>query len=1427
MSAEQSDNKDKGKALPSQQAPGKGPRRKHWYETAAVGIVLIIALAGGYYGFYVTNRSARLSDYYSRNLASATSIVQQVIEGAWLNVCNTEFRKKRLAMVYGISVVPGNWADDEQQDSETPTAEDVSQCAKLPNLETVVGWHQGAATLQFSNDLNAVHMPLLPLLESALPASEFDSVLLARKTGEVLFSLGGQELNIVTLPLDGFLAGADAEAKDPSGDISPHGQFTRVTDFDVSGTTYKLFAQPFRVPIDLRWQGRVGTGAAANSIVQDETEDIWLLVGLKKNGRFMTEAMAISPTVLLVAFGIAIIALLSMPYLKLRYLGRREALHMHDVLVLTSALLIGTTIATFAVLETYARLNLNDATDRRLNAVSSDISTAFHQEVACLNDQLQRLTDLRADNGKPSRIALAGPVENVALTAYPFLEMAYWMNRDGLQTNKWTVKGSTTTLIPVGTRKYFIAARDMRFEAPSRVRCPRTKELKEPDPDGHTLPGYYLESIRSRTTGEVSTVLSQRLVGAAAGFPNRPVIRTANDEPIVVAAALAPLLSVTEPTLPPGFEFAIIDRDGEVVLHSNSTRNLRENFFDELSGGLQVQAAVWSRTTVPVRTEPAFQRPVYPLEPMNVEYRARTYRANVTYLDGTAWTLVSLYDISTYRLARAEVLTFALALSLLYTVLLIALFAVLHLVRVGFGNSRDSMFHWLWPSADKRDAYAGMLLFAIATSVAWVLLQILVPPSVAVLLSGLLGLVTFFVCFETFRKAATRTDNHGLLAKVGRQVFGFLTGASLPPPRDRATAPRTAVRKHRGAGIEAQYRLYALTVMTIIIVLSVLPPIAFYRASNNEIMELFTMGDQLRLADKFRARSDLKARRYRNVNMNSAVSTAIREHLFPASGDLGESWDTHTAGWKVCVGEKCAAKWYDVDGERREPGARDDERPNENCADLDELDRCLRQPIVAILGPNLLGIVRQSWEIRTLAHDANRRWHRHGGEIVFVDRTFDSTPPLGKEDNRARLPEPLHDAGLYLASPWPGLAFPGANITRWVWLVLLVAAGVIVLWVMIRGTARLVFLTDLRQPMFLPIRKWRDLDGYQRALVLRSSLRGEPSADGKSVFRIGTSGNPDVTDIDALEKEPRATASTVVIVDRFHIGLWDPAIAETKLALVERLLRLDCRVVVHSDVNPLHYFTMVAGDYFRGATPILPDLGRWAAALAEFPRCRNALLEVSESEDLYRRLIARREETCGVVDDAERTALRRIAVECWPNRQLEDIALRLAGRRDLTNLMVGDDDEHLVRQILDLAEAHYRVLWSISGKDERMVLYRLARNGFASWRGRELVRRLLHRGLIYLDPGPKLMSESFRQFVLTAELPEVLEAWTAEEGASPWARLRTPIMLTVVGIFLFLFATQPQLFSQSLAFTTAIAAIVPTFIKVVSLVAGTHSDGAA
>ena len=1406
MTRHENQNNKRGNAAATQPKPAGILKRRHWWETATVAIVLIVAIAGGYYGFYVTQRTERLSDYYARNLASAATIVQQTIEGVWLNVCNARNDQERMGMISGMQVIDANsWPKFGGE--EVGQGEPVEWCESDPPVKATALWDDGSSVLRFSDNGHTAQMRLSSLLSSSLPALNFDAVLLTRGDGEVLFSRSARGLNVVRLPIDDDSL-PPADSADSGASDLPHDRFTTLTDLSIAGTEYKVFAQPVRMPIDLRWDsGRECESDDENDCMS--AESVWLLVGLKPSGAFRSEGMAISPTALMIAFGVAVIALLSLPYLKLRFLGRREALHTHDVLVLMSALLIGTTIATFTLLEIYARVQTGPQLDERLEKLSSNISTAFHEELACLDVQLRALTSKRADNISDLVWLLKEDGgDSGLLQSYPFLEMAIWIKEDGWQANKWSIEERTTAQIQVENREYFRRARDRRFEPMPLIHC-RFTDILSPGPLSvfdDTERGFFLDSIRSRTTGAVNSVLSQRLTGQSA-----EVTATETEKPVIVATALAPLLSLTDPTLPPGFEFAVIDNDGVVLYHSNSNRNLRENFFDELADAMELNAAVRSRGTVPVSAD----RSNGAAEAITINYHARTYRANHVRLIGTPYTLVALYDVGTYRVARAEVLTFALAISLIYTVLLIVVFALLHLGLSGGGRTQGSIFHWLWPSHNKNHAYAGILTFSVAAFLAWLLILALAPPLLEVVLSVILGVLTFVLCFLTFRRAAIYPNSDGFLARMGAHVTAtysrLFRGASERTKREKKSE---VTGESSGPRADSKFRLYTWAIVMVIVVLSVLPPVAFYRATNNEIMELFTMGDQLRWADGFRERADRMQERYRVVPIRNGVAETLEGELFPNDGQLTTALDTHSADWDAMV------DWIDRDDEN--------ECDKDKCVEGKRF-RKVEQPIVAELGSKILGVLRESWEMRTLARNTHRHWYSDGERIYFVDRDYHWKPGLGMDGDTTRPANPEAFAAIYLSSPWPGLALPQpGNLAGWAWILILFSASVITLYLIVRTIAKLVFLTDLKEPYFLPVRSWSDLDCCRRMLVLRGTLADEPVADGQNVIRIDASGTFDLGAIETLEAKPEDSEKATVIVDRFHFGLWDSEIAEKKLELLERLVALDCRILVHSEVNPLHFFTMVAGDYYRQAAPFLPDMGRWSAALADFTRCREILNKEVEQAELETRLVEIYENTFGAknIEPHARKALERLAAECWPGGQLQVIAEQLARRKDVGNLIVDGDDEYLVNQVLDLAESHYRMLWSISGKDERMVLYRLASHGFASWRGRELVRRLLHRGLIYMDPGPSLMNESFRRFVRDAELPAVFDLWTQQEGKSPWSRLRTPIIVAVIGIFLFLFATQPQLFNQSLAFTTAIAAIVPTFVKIVSLVAVSRTGSA-
>ena len=70
--------------------------------------------------------------------------------------------------------------------------------------------------------------------------------------------------------------------------------------------------------------------------------------------------------------------------------------------------------------------------------------------------------------------------------------------------------------------------------------------------------------------------------------------KPATSKPIMVAGVIQPL-SLVDPVLPAGFDFAVVDNEGKVLFHSDLTRVLSEKFIVEADGDLELMSAVRGR----------------------------------------------------------------------------------------------------------------------------------------------------------------------------------------------------------------------------------------------------------------------------------------------------------------------------------------------------------------------------------------------------------------------------------------------------------------------------------------------------------------------------------------------------------------------------------------------------------------------------------------------------------------------------------------------------------------------------------------------------------------------------------------------------------------------------------------------------------------
>ena len=238
-----------------------------------------------------------------------------------------------------------------------------------------------------------------------------------------------------------------------------------------------------------------------------------------------------------------------------------------------------------------------------------------------------------------------------------------------------------------------------------------------------------------------------------------------------------------------------------------------------------------------------------------------------------------------------------------------------------------------------------------------------------------------------------------------------------------------------------------------------------------------------------------------------------------------------------------------------------------------------------------------------------------------------------------------------------------------------------------------------------------------------------------------------------------------------------------KLELLERLDHVEHRkIILLSTVDPMFY--LVSG--FPGVVSANPDewassvqiLDRWAALLSGFHKAR---FEDKSTRRFSRRLGVEQKKRCqpGQGDRKSRLALMLINVvrqECDHTGPLRRIGFPLLLSR-LQNLQETKESflrEEIMEDVLDRADAYYRSLWSTCTKDERLVLYQLAKDGWANPKNRKAIQDLIRRGLVVRSSGFHIMNRSFRQFVLDYQYPEEVAAWDQEIKLSSWRAVLSP-----------------------------------------------------
>ncbi|MDF0645977.1 MAG: hypothetical protein P0111_18265 [Nitrospira sp.] len=339
-----------------------------------------------------------------------------------------------------------------------------------------------------------------------------------------------------------------------------------------------------------------------------------ILVGIVPAGQFHAEARAIPLNHLLLVAGLLLTLFFVLPYVKLVATSPTERLTPISVTILIVSSLLGTALLTFGLAAFATYHNLEQHLNVRLKTVSEDIRKRVQLNVEHALQQLAAFDescDSKLDCWRRLRNPAIEPKETdephlaqrlcIAVNAggdekgFSFFSTASDTCSEHQRTNgdAHVVFPDVNTIFWVGSTGELKVLRSREPDPWKHVNLKERQYVRriwedETFTGGHDGRKFWIQSIYSWTTGNNYAVLSLKSTASSE--------RDNLARPIVAALEVR-LPSVTGVGVPPGMGFAVINQDGEVLFHSDSRRNLRENLFEETDREAGLRQAVFARAT--------------------------------------------------------------------------------------------------------------------------------------------------------------------------------------------------------------------------------------------------------------------------------------------------------------------------------------------------------------------------------------------------------------------------------------------------------------------------------------------------------------------------------------------------------------------------------------------------------------------------------------------------------------------------------------------------------------------------------------------------------------------------------------------------------------------------------------------------------------
>jgi len=1145
----------------------------------------------------------------------------------------------------------------------------------------------------------------------------------------------------------------------------------------ISGKEYKLFVQPVKF------------GDSGELII----------AALINNQRYQQEKYQLPLNAVLLLITVVLLMMVSLPWIKLYQMGSKDRLTITDGIATGAVSMLLTSLLFFALFKYNSsfRPDISSGSEAELaHKIKSALlyetrlayKTLFQFDSLIMErDELKTNVRLLGQSGIQSGNLYENEKNTVSDSVSNFLNnlclnqnihQAFWLDSSGMESYNWTSRSANAPYSNFRSRNYF-------------------KKVKNNDIwhiNNDNKKSFYLDQIVSWNTGGFVSVISKPSLFPSSG-------------PAEVVAMSFDMNSLRNTILPPGYQFAIIDRQATVLYHTNQSKSLNENLLDEFSEKAMLKSCL-----------EAGNGSVF-----DTKYYGNDYTVKIEPVTDMPYYVV-IFCNNAFKMARdIEVFSFTISMMFFFFS-----FLVLQLLLIFLASSRRSFFRkqllstsWVGPKISSCQQYN----LSVAFNLIIIVLLILFFNNTRFLqFLFILLLASFFISFflnaifaikykrsgqEEYRFKKAAIIVLGLLIVslnlIAARILGFRSyipvvgfellsiglGFLVFNISSGSFLKKILPDKETAAGVPPFVRSYTWMVLTRLIITSGIPVVFFFLSGYNYEQNLNT-----RYRHSFYAEQLLNKLKEKRIDIKEYGAYLKKT----ASGIFNDkAWINRT---EIVP--------------RRPLLPPDSEEDTITLAIFNLFRFYQSREAIMSAGFYRAGSADSSLLYNNLPDIINAS---NGNTVTYkAIPGYPACLKISSGNLNYNIPSLFSDNGFIF------------------WLLLF--AVISVLYFVLNDILKKIFAQNIPSTI-----GWEIID---RALLTERTL-------SKLIFVIGLPGSgklkyilkqienkslrwgheelfyhkdspekgnvlladliviPDKASTGAehelwqnLQDEVRKENYKMIIVNHFEYNLKDPETNNIKLNFLEQLMMEGKKeIIVLSTVHPVTFLDSlnVSESVPENNAGFKHELERWHVLLGHFMIIIHPLQSSPKGYKGY---------------SWEKLIQEETAYTHFLSKMRNPVLTAVRDDFKAGNLV---DCNSLAFKLHATAHYFYMYMWQSLTREEKFLLYDLAEDGLVNTYDHYNLSMLISKGVIIHSDGTlKLFNKGFRNFILTAiGNSEAMQIRSEIKDNGNWSTLKAPLQVIIAAILLFLFASQQEAYSRLITYAAALGGSIPMILKLFTL----------